>query len=123
MFNWDQSDDKLMEKELSNISLAANYFLRAWYFGDNSKIEVKIFGSQVYIESEDFEYLMIDLKAWIFALKCEEAFITIYSYKSYSDSLIKIIEKIEKSMINNFTKKDLKNIIDSVKPKDLKKMN
>jgi len=123
MFNWEQKDNELMEKELKNISLAANYFLRAWYFGDKVNLEVKIFGSQVYIESEDFEYLMIDLKAWIFALKSEEMIITAYSYKIYSENLVKILEKIEKHMVDKITKKNITDIINSAKPKDIRKMN
>jgi len=123
MFDWEQHDKEAMEHEIKNISLAANYFLRAWYFGEEPKIEVRIFGNQVYIDSEHFEYLMIDLKAWIFALRAEEAIITAYTYKGYADTLVKIIEKVEKTMVNKLDILDVNDIIDSVKPKDPQKMN
>lgn len=123
MFDWEKRDNDVIENELNNTALAANHFLRAWYFGEGSRVKVNIFGSQVYIDSEDFEYLVIDLKVWIFALRAEESVITAYSYKIYSDTLIKIISKIDQAMVGKFTKKDLNNIIDSVKPKDPRKLN
>ena len=105
-----------LDGNIKDVALAAHYFLAEWYSGTNKKVRVVIVGNQVYIESIDhedreFNFANIDLMGWIFALRAEEARISAIIYKSYSEKLVTILEKIENTLVDKTITSSIKKIV------------
>lgn len=114
----------MIKQDIKSLSLAASYFVKEWYNGGRSKVKVIIVGNQVYIDSTDnsFELFSVELLSWIFALRAEESRLIANIFKTNSEFMVGILERIE-AIYKKANNIDLKKIISTVKYKSNKALN